>query len=147
VAAEGTFHFLFSLLLVGLRCFCVLCFVLGSLRAFGIGRFLMLEYQKSSAANTKHPQSASRFASLACFTRISCSDEVAKQRVNHFRPQTVRVVGAAGDDFWYPSMKSPPYLQPVPFPARTPDEQNNEDKQKPRHKGRGLKEVTCKQET
>jgi hypothetical protein len=113
---------LFSLLLFGLRFVCVLLFVLGSLRAFGIGRFLMLEYQKSSAANTKHPQSASCFASLASFTRISCSDEVAKQRVNHFRPQTVRVVGAAGDDFWYPSMKSPPYLQPVPYPARTPDE-------------------------
>jgi hypothetical protein len=125
VAAEGTFHVLFSLLLFGLRCFCVLCFVLGSLRAFGIGRFLMLEYQKSSAANTKHPQSASCFASLACFTRISCSDEVAKQRVNYFRPQTVRVVGAAGDDFWYPSMKSPPYLQPVPYPARNLHERKN----------------------
>jgi hypothetical protein len=69
VAAEGTFHVLFSLLLFGLRCFCVLCFVLGSLRAFGIGRFLMLEYQKSSAANTKHPQSATCFASLARFSR------------------------------------------------------------------------------
>jgi hypothetical protein len=66
VAAEGTFHLLFSLLLVGLRCACVLRFVLGSLRAFGIGRFLMLEYQKSSAANTKHPQSAS----LLCFARM-----------------------------------------------------------------------------
>ena len=60
---------LFSLLLFGLLCFCVFCFVLGSLRAFGIGRFLMLEYQKSSAANTKHPQSASCFASLARFSR------------------------------------------------------------------------------
>jgi hypothetical protein len=60
---------LFSLLLFGLRFVCVLLFVLGSLRAFGIGRFLMLEYQKSSAANTKHPQSASRFASLARFSR------------------------------------------------------------------------------
>jgi hypothetical protein len=44
-------------------------YLLGSLRAFGIGRFLMLEYQKSSAANTKHPQSASCFASLARFSR------------------------------------------------------------------------------
>jgi hypothetical protein len=70
VAAEGAFHMLFSLLLFGLRSFCVLCFVLGSLRAFGIGRFLMLEYQKSSAANTKQPQPASCFASLADFTRI-----------------------------------------------------------------------------
>jgi len=60
---------LFSLLLFGWLCFCVFCFVLGSLRAFGIGRFLMLEYQKSSAANTKHPQSASCFASLARFSR------------------------------------------------------------------------------
>jgi hypothetical protein len=69
VAAEGTFHVLFSLLLFGLRFVCVLLFVLGSLRAFGIGRFLMLEYQKSSAANTKHPQSATCFASLACLKR------------------------------------------------------------------------------
>jgi uncharacterized SAM-binding protein YcdF (DUF218 family) len=60
---------LFSLLLFGLRFVCVLLFVLGSLSAFGIGRFLMLEYQKSSAANTKHPQFASRFASLARFSR------------------------------------------------------------------------------
>ncbi|PIT76505.1 hypothetical protein [Limnohabitans sp. B9-3] len=44
-------------------------FLLGSLRAFGIGRFLMLEYQKSSAANTKQPQSATCFASLANFSR------------------------------------------------------------------------------
>jgi hypothetical protein len=58
--------------------------LLGSLRAFGIGRFLMLEYQKSSAANTKHPQSASCFASLANLTRIICSGKVAKQRANHF---------------------------------------------------------------
>jgi hypothetical protein len=43
VAAEGTFHMLFSLLLFGLRFVCVLLFVLGSLRAFGIGRFLMLD--------------------------------------------------------------------------------------------------------
>jgi hypothetical protein len=76
VAAEGTFHVLFSLLL--------LCFLLGSLRVFGIGRFLMLEYQKSSAANTKHPQSAMHFASLAHFTCTSGSAEVAKQRANHF---------------------------------------------------------------
>jgi hypothetical protein len=134
VAAEGTFHLLFSLLLFGLRCACVLRFVLGSLRVFGIGRFLMLEYQKSSAANTKHPQSATCFASLACLTRTSRSIEVAKQRANHFRPQTARVVGAAGDDFWYPSMKSPPYLQSVPFPARTSDERklltNNRTKQR-----------------
>jgi hypothetical protein len=60
---------LFSLLLFGLRFVCVLLLVLGSLRAFGMGRFLMLEYQKSSAANTKHPQSATCFASLARFTR------------------------------------------------------------------------------
>jgi hypothetical protein len=129
---------LFSLLLFGLRCFCVLCFVLSSLRAFGIGRFLMLEYQKSSAANTKHPQSASCFASLACVSRTSRSIEVAKQRANHFQPQTARVVGAAGNDFWYPSMKSPPYLQSVPSPARTLDEQKlftntNYQKQNPRH--------------
>jgi hypothetical protein len=84
VAAEGTFHVLCSLLLLGLRFVCVLLFVLGSLRAFGIGRFLMLEYQKSSAANTKHPQSASRFASLAHFTRASSSAEVATQRANPF---------------------------------------------------------------
>jgi hypothetical protein len=129
VAAEGTFHVLFSLLLFGWLCFCVFCFVLGSLRAFGIGRFLMLEYQKSSAANTKPPQSASCFASLAYFTRISCSDEVAKQRANHFQPQTVRVVGAAGDDFWYPSMKSPPYLQPVPYPARNLHERKKHTRQ------------------
>jgi hypothetical protein len=84
VAAEGTFHVLFSLLLVGLLCFCVLLFVLDSLRVFGIGRFLMLEYQKSSAANTKHPQSAMHFASLAHFTCTSGSAEVAKQQANHF---------------------------------------------------------------
>jgi hypothetical protein len=77
VAAEGTFHVLFSLLLFYF-------YLLGSLRAFGIGRFLMLEYQKSSAANTKHPQSASRFASLAHFTRTSSSAEVATQRANPF---------------------------------------------------------------
>jgi hypothetical protein len=75
---------LFSLLLFGLQCFCALCFLLGSLRAFGIGRFLMLEYQKSSAANTKHPQSATCFASLANLTRTHCSGKVAKQRANHF---------------------------------------------------------------
>jgi hypothetical protein len=62
----------------------VLPFVLGSLTVFGIGRFLMLEYQKSSAANTKHPQSAMHFASLAHFTCTSGSAEVAKQRANHF---------------------------------------------------------------
>jgi hypothetical protein len=45
--------------------------------------------------------------------------KVAKQRLNHFQTQTARVVGTAGDDFWYSSMKSPPYLQPVPHPART----------------------------
>jgi hypothetical protein len=84
VAAEGTFHFLCSLLLFVFRCVCWLVYLLSSLRAFGIGRFLMLEYQKSAAANTKHPQSASCFASLACFTRTRCSDEVAKQRANHF---------------------------------------------------------------
>ena len=60
---------LFSLLLLCFRCIEVLPFVLGSLTMFGIGRFLMLEYQKSSAANTKHPQSASCFASLANFSR------------------------------------------------------------------------------
>ena len=60
---------LFSLLLLCFRCIGVLPFVLGSLRVFGIGRFLMLEYQKSSAANTKHPQSASCVASLANFSR------------------------------------------------------------------------------
>jgi hypothetical protein len=59
---------LFSLLLLCFRCIEVLPFVLGSLTVFGIGRFLMLEYQKSSAANTKHPQSASCFASLARFS-------------------------------------------------------------------------------
>jgi hypothetical protein len=128
VAAEGTFHFLFSL---------VLC-LLGSLRVFGIGRFLILVYQKSSAANTKHPQSASRFASLACFTRTSFSDEVAPQRASRFKPQTARVVGAAGNDFWYSSMKRPPHLPPVPYPARNLDERKKPaDKQKPRHRGRG----------
>jgi hypothetical protein len=69
VAAEGTFHFLFSFAFGVALCLCASFFVLGSLRAFGIGRFLMLEYQKSSAANTKHPQSASCFASLARFSR------------------------------------------------------------------------------
>jgi hypothetical protein len=121
VAAEGTFHLLFSLLLFGLRCFCVF-FVLGSLRAFGIGRFLMLEYQKSSAANTKHPQSATCFASLAYFTRTIGASTKRKRSRETFQAKTARVVGAAGDDFWYPSMKSPPYLQPVPFPARALDE-------------------------
>jgi hypothetical protein len=113
---------LFSLLLFGLRYFCVLCFVLGSLRAFGIGRFLMLEYQKSSAANTKHPQSASCFASLAYFTRTITAETKRHCSRETFQTKTARVVGAAGDDFWYPSMKSPPHLQSVPFPARTPDE-------------------------
>jgi hypothetical protein len=75
---------LFSLLLLCFRCIEVLPFVLGSLTVFGIGRFLMLEYQKSSAANTKHPQSAMHFASLAHFTCTSGSAEVAKQRANHF---------------------------------------------------------------
>ena len=123
MAAEGTFHFLFSLLLFVLRCFCVLVFLLGSLRAFGIGRFLMLEYQKSSAANTKPPQSASCFASLACFTRTSCASKVAAQRANQFEPQTARVMGTAGDDFWY-SMKNPPYPSPVPSPARALHDHN-----------------------
>jgi hypothetical protein len=67
-----------------MRCIGVLLFWLGSLRALGIGRFLMLEYQKSSAANTQHPQSATCFASLAHFTRTSGSAEVAKQQANHF---------------------------------------------------------------
>jgi hypothetical protein len=55
-------------------------------------------------------------------------------------------------------MKSPPYLQPVPYPARTLDEpelftsegiteQNNEDKQKPPTQRTGFEKVTCKQET
>jgi hypothetical protein len=136
---------LFSLLLLCFRCIGLLPFVLGSLRAFGIGRFLMLEYQKSSAANTKHPQSAMHFASLAYFTCTSGSAEVAKQRANHFRPLTARVAGAAGDDFWYPSMKSPPHLQSVPFPARTPDERKlltnktTQTNKNPRHTGRGLR--------
>ena len=134
-----------------MRFACVLGFVLGSLRAFGIGRFLMLEYQKSSAANTKHPQSASRFASLANLTRTHCLDKVAKQRLNHFQTQTARVVGTAGDDFWYPSMKSPLHLQPEPSSARNLDErklftsegttkQNSEDKQKPPTHRTGVKE-------
>jgi len=105
VAAEGTFHFLFSLLLFVMRFACVFGFVLGSLRAFGIGHFLILEYKKSSVANAKHLQSASRFASLANLTLTNCLGKVAKQRLNHFQTQTARVVGAAGDDFWYPSMK------------------------------------------
>ena len=75
---------------------------------------------------------------MLCFARklqqTREGDKVAKQRANHFRPQTARVAGTAGDDFWYPSMKSPPYLQSVPFPARTPDERkllmNNRTKQR-----------------
>jgi hypothetical protein len=103
--------------------FCFFYFyLLGSLRAFGIGRFLMLEYQKLSAANTKHPQSASCFASLAYFTRTISASRKRKRSREIFQTKTARVVGAAGDDFWYPSMKSPPYLQPVPYPARTLDE-------------------------
>jgi len=85
----------------------------------------MLAYQKSSAANTKHPQSATCIASLAFFTRTDRSFEVAKQRANHFYPEAARVVGAAGNDFWYSSMKRPPYLQPVPHPARTLHEPTN----------------------
>jgi hypothetical protein len=112
----------------------VLPFVLGSLTVFGIGRFLMLEYQKSSAANTKHPQSATCFASLAYFTRTISASRKRKRSRETFQTKTARVVGAAGDDFWYPSMKSPPYLQSVPFPARTPDERelltNNRTKQR-----------------
>jgi hypothetical protein len=115
--------------------------LLGSLRAFGIGRFLKLEYQKSSAANTKHPQSATCFASLAYFTRTINALRKRKRSRETFQTKTARVVGAAGDDFWYPSMKSPPYLRPVPYPARTLDErelfksegiteQNNADKLK-----------------
>jgi len=78
---------LFSLLLLGLRFVCVLLFVLGSLRAFGIGRFLMLEYQKSSAANTKHPQSAACFASLAHFTRTMSASTRGNAREKHVKPK------------------------------------------------------------
>jgi hypothetical protein len=77
----------------------VLLFVLGLLRAFGIGRFLMLEYQKSSAANTKHPQSASRFASLAYFTRTISASTKRKRLREKFQTKTARDVGTAGDDF------------------------------------------------
>jgi hypothetical protein len=77
----------------------LLLFLLGSLRAFGIGRFLMLEYQKSSTANTKHPQSATCFACARKLHSKRVCGKVAKQRANHFQPQTARVVGTAGDDF------------------------------------------------
>jgi uncharacterized SAM-binding protein YcdF (DUF218 family) len=114
VAAEGTFHFCF------LFCFCA--FLLGSLTVLGIGRFLMLGYQKSSAANTQHPQSASCFASLAHFTRTLGASTKRKRAREKFQTKTAWVVGAAGNDFWYPSMKSPPHRQPVPYPARTLNE-------------------------
>jgi len=115
VAAEGTFHLLFSLLL-----FLLLFAGLAEgiwywpLPHAGVPEIVSGQYQTPSVCV------------MLCFARTVQSQgmgsKVAKQRVNHFRPQTVRVVGAAGDDFWYPSMKSPPYLQPVPFPARTLDE-------------------------
>jgi len=78
---------------------CCALFLLGSLRVFGIGRFLMLGYQKSSAANTKHPQSASRFASLAYFTRTISASTKRKRSKETFLAKTVRVVSTAGDDF------------------------------------------------
>jgi hypothetical protein len=121
VAAEGTFHFLCSLLLSVCQCY----FFAGLAEGIWYWPLPHAGVPEIVAANTKHPQSATRFASLAHFTRTRISDEVAKQRANHFDSQTARVVGAAGDDFWYPSMKSPPYLQPVPSPARSPHERRS----------------------
>jgi uncharacterized SAM-binding protein YcdF (DUF218 family) len=106
---------LFSLLLL---CSVLFSGLLGSLTVLGIGRFLMLGYQKSSAANTQHPQSASCFASLAHFTRTLGASAKRKRARETLQTKIAWVVGAAGNDFWYPSMKRPPHRQPVPQPAK-----------------------------
>jgi hypothetical protein len=62
---------------------------LGSLWAEGMGRFLMLGYQKSSPAHALYPQTA------------------ADRNIPN--PNQLRGLGAAADDFWYSSMRKPPH--------------------------------------